>query len=142
VGGKGNEGVASFVSQIDGSIGYVEYAFALQTQMIFTQVKNKAGQFISPSLVTFKAAAQSADWTKAKDFYLLLTDMNGKNAWPIVGSTFALIPKTPNAERTRQLLAFFQWAHGKEGASMAEELGYIPLPDKVVSLIQQTLPRP
>ena len=74
VGGKGNEGVATYVKQIDGSIGYVEYAYALQNKMATVQIKNKAGQFVEPKAETFKAAAAGAEWEKVKDFYLILTD--------------------------------------------------------------------
>ena len=94
VGGKGNEGVASYVQRVKGSIGYVEYAYALQNKMTYAQVQNRDGDFVSPSSETFKAAAAGADWNKAPGFYLILTDQPGKDAWPITGATFILMYKT------------------------------------------------
>ncbi len=93
VGGKGNEGVASYVKQIPNSIGYVEYAYALQNNMNYAQMKNQAGQTVEPNAKSFTAAAAGADWAKAKNFYLILTDAPGKTSWPIAGSTFALMHK-------------------------------------------------
>lgn len=137
VGGKGNEGVASYVKQIDGSIGYVEYAYALQNKMASVQMKNKAGQFVEPKADTFKAAAAGADWEKAKDFYLILTDAPGKNSWPIAGSTFILMHKTQEKpEQAKATLKFFHWAYSK-GQGMAEELNYVVLPTKITALIEK-----
>lgn len=138
VGGKGNEGVASYVKQIDGSIGYVEYAYALQNKMASVQMKNKAGQFVEPKAETFKSAAAGAEWEKAKDFYLILTDAPGKNSWPIAGSTFILMHKTPEkTEQAKATLKFFHWAYNK-GQGMAEELNYVVLPTKVTALVEKT----
>src|SRR5512146_809500 len=78
-GGKGNEGVASYVQRIKGSIGYVEYAYALQNKMNYAQVQNRDGAFVSPSAETFKGAAAGAVWSKAPGYYLVLTDQPGKN---------------------------------------------------------------
>ena len=137
VGGKGNEGVATYVKQIDGSIGYVEYAYALQNKMATVQMKNKAGQFVEPKAETFKAAAAGAEWEKVKDFYLILTDAPGKNSWPIAGSTFILMHKTQEKpEQAKAALKFFHWAYSK-GQGMAEELNYVTLPSKVAALIEK-----
>jgi phosphate transport system substrate-binding protein len=138
VGGKGNEGVASYVKQIDGSIGYVEYAYALQNDMAFAKLKNKAGRFVDPASASFKAAAAGADWAKAPDYYLILTDAPGKASWPVAGSTFILMQKTQaQAEKATEVLKFFNWAYNK-GSAMAEELHYVPLPDKTVKQIVKT----
>jgi phosphate transport system substrate-binding protein len=139
VGGKGNEGVAAYVKQINGAIGYVEYAYALQNKMSYTEMQNAAGKSVVPSGKSFSAAAQGADWSKAADFYLILTNAAGKDSWPIAGSTFALIQKTPsNPAQTKELLKFFTWAW-KKGSAAAEELHYVPLPPKVVKLIEAKL---
>ena len=136
VGGKGNEGVASYVQRIEGSIGYVEYAYALQNKMAYTQVKNHQGIYVKPSAETFKAAASGAAWSKAKDFYLILTDAPGKDSWPIAGSTFILMyKKQDKPEQAKEALRFFQWAYHK-GDKLAQELDYVPLPDSVVKLIE------
>jgi phosphate transport system substrate-binding protein len=135
-GGKGNEGVASFVQRIKGSIGYVEYAYAKQNNMIYTQLQNREGHFLMPSDKTFQAAAAGADWKNSPGFYEILTDEPGANSWPIAGATFILMHKAQaNAERAREVLKFFDWAYAN-GDNMALELVYIPLPDSVVKQIQ------
>jgi phosphate transport system substrate-binding protein len=136
VGGKGNEGVASYVQRIEGAIGYVEYAYALQNRMAYAQVKNRDGHFVSPSTASFKAAAAGADWSKAPGMYLILTDAPGAQSWPIAGATFILMHQTQDKpERAREVLKFFSWAYAKGGA-MAERLDYVPMPESVVKLIQ------
>jgi phosphate transport system substrate-binding protein len=136
VGGKGNEGVASYVQRIQGAIGYVEYAYVLQSKMAFTQVKNREGRFVEPSARGFQAAAAGADWGAAPGMYLILTDAPGSDAWPIAGATFILMHKVQDKpENAKQVLHFFDWAYAK-GDRMAEALDYVPLPDKVVKLIE------
>jgi phosphate transport system substrate-binding protein len=136
VGGKGNEGVASYVKQINGSVGYVEYAYALQNKMNYSILQNKDGQFVSPNADSFKAAAAGADWEHAPGFYEILTNEPGKQSWPITGATFILMHKAQDkAENAKAVLKFFDWAYTK-GDKMAAELDYIPMPDKVVKLVQ------
>jgi len=77
VGGKGNEGVASYVQRIQGSIGYVEYAYVIQNKMTYALVKNREGSFVAPSAKAFQAAAAGADWKAAPGMYLILTDAPG-----------------------------------------------------------------
>jgi len=136
VGGKGNEGVASYVQRIQGSIGYVEYAYVLQNKMAYTKVKNQEGNAMSPSAQAFQAAAAGADWNKAPGMYLILTDAPGKDAWPIAGATFILMHKTQDKPaNAKEVLKFFQWAYAS-GDQMAESLDYVPMPDSVVKLIE------
>jgi phosphate transport system substrate-binding protein len=136
VGGKGNEGVAAYVQRIKGAIGYVEFAYAQQNQMTYLQLQNKSGNFVTPSTATFKAAAASADWQHAPGFYEILTDVAGKESWPITGATFILLPKQSNQpEHAKAVLQFFAWAY-QNGDAMALALNYIPLPKSVVSLIE------
>jgi len=136
VGGKGNEGVASYVKQIKGAIGYVEYAYALQNKMAHTMLQNKEGAFVAPSEESFKAAAAGANWEKAPGFYEILTDEPGKQSWPITGATFILMHKNQaNAESAKAVLTFFDWAYAN-GDKLALELDYIPMPDNVVKLVQ------
>lgn len=136
VGGKGNEGVASYVQRISGSIGYVEYAYALQNKMIHAQVKNRDGKFVVPNMESFRAAAAGAQWDKAPGMYMILTDQPGANSWPISGATFILMHKTQERpERGLDVLKFFNWAYA-EGDKMATDLDYVPLPDAVVKTIQ------
>ncbi len=138
VGGKGNEGVAAYVKRIKGGIGYVEYAYALQNHMAYTLLRNRAGRFVAPTSASFQAAAANADWTSAKDYYLILTDQPGDNAWPITGASFILVHRTPDRpERTRAVLEFFDWAF-RHGGALAEKLDYVPMPDKVVEMVEAT----
>ncbi len=135
-GGKGNEGVASYVQRIKGSIGYVEYAYALQNKMNHVQMKNHDGQFVQPDEKSFKAAAAGAQWDKAPGFYEILTDEAGKEAWPISGATFILMHKSQDKpESATAVLKFFDWAYEK-GDKLATDLDYVTLPDSVVKLIR------
>jgi phosphate transport system substrate-binding protein len=134
-GGKGNEGVASFVQRIKGSIGYVEYAYAKQNKLTYTLLKNREGSFVGPSDKTFQAAAAGADWKNAKGFYEILTDEPGKDSWPITGATFILMHRAQaDPDRAKTALQFFDWAY-KNGDKLALDLDYIPMPDAVVQLI-------
>jgi phosphate transport system substrate-binding protein len=136
VGGKGNEGVASYVQKISGSIGYVEYAYAKQNKLSHGQLQNKAGKYVEPDDVTFKAAAAGADWKSVPGMGVLLTDQAADNAWPITGASFILVhAKQEKAETGREVLKFFDWSF-KNGTKMAEELDYVPMPDAVVKEIQ------
>jgi len=138
VGGKGNEGVAAYASRINGAIGYVEYAYALQNKLAYVLLQNKAGRFVKPSAETFQAAAANADWPKAPGFYLLLTNQPGAESWPITGASFILIYKDPpKLENTRAVLDFFDWAY-HNGAQMAAQLDYVPIPANVVKLVEDT----
>jgi phosphate transport system substrate-binding protein len=139
VGGKGNEGVASYVQRVKGSIGYVEYAYALQNKMTYAQVQNHDGNFVSPSSETFKAAAAGADWNKAPGYYLVLTDQPGKSAWPISGATFILMYKTQaKPDTAKEVLRFFDWAYTPDGDKLADSLDYVPLPNSVTNQIKST----
>jgi len=136
VGGKGNEGVAAYVNQIKGSIGYVELAYALQNKMAYAAVQNSAGKFIQPSKEAFQAAAASADWKNAKDFFLVITNAPGENSWPIAATNFILVYKQPkDAARTKAALDFFKWAYA-DGGKQAEELDYVPLPKDLTTQIE------
>ncbi len=136
VGGKGNEGVASYVKQIKNSIGYVEFAYALQSKMTYTQLQNRDGQFVKPDEESFKAAAANAHWDKAPGFYEILTDEPGKQSWPITGATFILMHKIQGKpEHAAEVLKFFDWAYAN-GGKMALDMDYIPMPDSVVKLVK------
>jgi phosphate transport system substrate-binding protein len=136
VGGKGNEGVAAYVKQIPGSIGYVELAYALQNKMTYGAVQNAAGKFVQPSRESFQAAAASADWKNAKDFFLIITNAPGEGSWPIAATNFILMYKQPkDAARSKNALAFFKWAL-ENGKTQAEALDFVPLPDELVKQIE------
>ncbi len=138
VGGKGNEGVAANVQRIKGSIGYVEWAYAKKNKMSHTQLKNKDGQFVQPDDDNFKAAAANAEWTKTPGFGVVLTDQAGKTSWPVTGVSFILMHKNQaDAAKGKEVLKFFDWAF-KSGDASAVELDYVPLPESVVKLVQES----
>ncbi|HEY6324291.1 MAG TPA: phosphate ABC transporter substrate-binding protein PstS [Thermoanaerobaculia bacterium] len=138
LGGKGNEGVASYASRINGAIGYVEYAYALQNKLAYVLLQNQAGKYVKPSAETFQAAAANANWAKAPGFYLLLTNQPGAESWPITGASFILVYKIPpKPEVTKQVLDFFDWAY-HQGGPMAAQLDYVPMPANVVKLVEDT----
>ena len=136
VGGKGNEGVASYVKQLKGAIGYVELSYALQNKMAYTAMRNAAGNWVQPGAASFAAAAASADWKNARDFALVITDAPGADAWPIAATNFILMRRQPrdptSAEAARE---FFRWAWANGGAQAAA-LDYVPLPPELVRQIE------
>jgi phosphate transport system substrate-binding protein len=134
-GGKGNEGVSSYVQRLPNSIGYVEYAYAKQNKMSYVQLKNKDGNFVSPDDVNFKAAAAGADWSKT--FYQVLTEQAGKDAWPLTGATFIMMQKSQDKPvQATNSLKFFDWAYAN-GDKMAADLEYVSLPDAVKALVRK-----
>ncbi|MGE0355818.1 MAG: phosphate ABC transporter substrate-binding protein PstS [Burkholderiales bacterium] len=136
VGGKGNEGVASYVQKINGAIGYVEYAYAKQNKLAAGQVKNRAGKFVAPTDASFKAAAAGADWNGTPGMGVILTDQPGDGSWPVTGASFILMHmKQEKADAAKEVLKFFEWSFAN-GAKMADELDYVPMPDPVVKVIQ------
>jgi len=138
IGGKGNEGVATQAKQTMGSIGYVEYAYAVQTHASYVLMRNHNGAWVEPSAPAFAAAAAGANWKAAPGFYLLLIDQPGAKTWPISGATFILMhKKQTNPQTAHDVLAFFDWAY-KNGDAMAAELNYVPLPAAVKATMRQS----
>jgi phosphate transport system substrate-binding protein len=136
VGGKGNEGVASYVSRLNGSIGYVEYAYAKQNRLAVAQMQNRDRQWVLPDDLTFKAAAAGADWARTPGMGVILTDQPGKATWPMSGASFILMHvRQDRPAQGRAVIQFFDWAF-KNGAAMAEELDYVPVPAAVIPHIQ------
>jgi len=134
-GGKGNEGVSSYVQRLPNSIGYVEYAYAKQNKMSYVQLKNKDGNFVSPDDANFKAAAAGADWSKS--FYQVLTEQAGKESWPLTGATFIMMQKSQDKPvQASNSLKFFDWAYAN-GDKAAAELEYVALPDAVKALVRK-----
>ena len=137
IGGKGNEGVAAYVKQIKGGVGYVELSYALQSKMSYVAMQNKAGKWVQPGAESFQAAAASADWASAKDFYLIMTDAPGDASWPIAATNFILMYKQPkDAARSKAVTDFFSWVY-VNGRTQAEELHYVPLPEPLVKQVQE-----
>lgn len=136
VGGKGNEGVASYVQRIKYSIGYVESAYAKQNSLTYTTMQNKEGEFIKPTIESFQSAAKYANWDKSTGFYEIITNEPGKDTWPIAGATFVLMHKSQDKPANGlEVLKFFDFGYNK-GALMAKALEYVPMPKNVTDLIE------
>jgi phosphate transport system substrate-binding protein len=140
VGGKGNDGVAAEVTQERGAIGYVEYAYAMQSKLIWTDMVNAAGKRVQPTMAAFQAAAANADFSKVQDFYEILTNQAGAQSWPITAATYMLLRTDYPAERNRSVLKFLDWAL-KNGQGDARQLDYVPMPDGVVKQIEASWSR-
>jgi phosphate transport system substrate-binding protein len=137
IGAKGNEGVANNVANTKGSIGYVEYAYAKQNKLTHTNMVNKAGKTVAPSMASFQAAAANADWKSQPGYGVILANQPGDQSWPMTAATWILIYKKPqDAATTGEALKFFAWSYAK-GDKMAEDLDYVPMPANVVSDIQK-----
>ena len=136
IGGKGNEGVSAYVKQIPNSIGYVEYAYAVQNKLGYARMKNAAGKVVSPGSASFQAAAANADWSHARNFNLLMTNAPGADAWPITATSWVIMVKQPkNAANSKVALDFFRYAYS-DGKSAAAALDYVPLPTSLVNRIE------
>ncbi|PKO69678.1 MAG: phosphate ABC transporter substrate-binding protein PstS [Betaproteobacteria bacterium HGW-Betaproteobacteria-16] len=136
VGGKGNEGVAANVTRTKGSLGYVEYAYAKKNNISVLALQNKDGKFVMPGDDTFSAAAAGADWSKAPGMGISLVNQPGADAYPVVTASFILMYKDPaDKAQSAEVLKFFDWAF-KNGKTMASELDYVPLPDKLTAEIK------
>jgi phosphate transport system substrate-binding protein len=137
-GGKGNDGVAAFVRQTKGAIGYVEYVYIQQNKMSAADLQTRTDAFIAPTEGAFAAAASHGDWTHAPGYYLLLIDQPGADSWPITGATFILLYKQQaNAAVGEGVLKFFDWAY-KNGDAAAKSLSYVPLPEAVKAQIRKS----
>jgi phosphate transport system substrate-binding protein len=135
VGGKGNAGVAADVQQTAGSIGYVEYAYAMQSKLVYTDMINAAGKRVSPSMEAFQSAASNADFSKVQDFYEILTNQPGAASWPITAATYMLMRADYPADKNKSVLKFLDWAL-KNGQDDAKKLDYVPMPESVVKQIE------
>jgi phosphate transport system substrate-binding protein len=136
VGGKGNAGVAAYVQQVSSSIGYVEYAYALENKMTTVRMKNRDGKVVDPNLSTFEAAAANADFTHVPDFYLILTDQPGAGSWPITAGTWILMRKDAPKSANEQVIRFMTWCLAK-GQPQARALQYVPLPENTIQKIKE-----
>jgi phosphate transport system substrate-binding protein len=136
IGGKGNQGLAGYVQRLQGSIGYVEYAYILENHMNYARMVNSAGNVVSPSLEGFQAAAANVDFTKVQDFYVILTDQPGAKSWPISGCTWEILRKSAPKTVNGPVTTFFLWGF-EHGQDMAKSIAFGPLPDSAVLAIQK-----
>jgi phosphate transport system substrate-binding protein len=136
LGGKGNEGVAGLVKQSDGSIGYVELAYAVKNNLPYAVLQNKAGKFVDASFESVSAAAAGALDNMPEDLRVSITNADGKDSYPISGFTWLLIYKNmKDKSKAQEIVKFLKWAMN-EGQSYAKDLYYAPLPKEVVKLCQ------
>ena len=137
LGGKGNEGVAGMIRQMQGSIGYVELIYAVNNKIAYGSVKNAGGQFVKASLDSVTAAAASVKSMPA-DFRVSITNAPGKDAYPIASFTWLLIP-TPSKDPAKgKIIAdFLNWMVD-DGQKMTADLAYAPLPESVVAKVKET----
>ena len=138
LGGKGNEGVAGLVKQSDGSIGYVELAYAVKNNLSFALIKNKKGNFVEPNFESVSAAAGSIG-NMPKDLRVFITNADGKASYPISGFTWLLIYKDmKDKTKADAIVKFLRWAI-HDGQSYAKDLYYSPLPKEVVKLCEKKI---
>jgi len=139
IGAKGNEGVANNVMQANGSIGYVEFAYAKQNGLAYTKMVNASGKTVTPSLASFQAGAANADWNSEPGFAVILSNPAGATAWPMTASTWILMYReAKDAEASAAAVKFFKWAFAS-GDKMAMDLDYVPMPDSVVNNVSKVL---
>jgi len=137
LGGKGNAGVANDVTRTRYSIGYVEYAYAKETGLTYTQMKNRDGKFLMPTMKTFQAAAANADWKHAPGYYLLLNNQPGAQSWPMTAATFILMQKNqPDEAKAKAIVKFFTWTY--DHGNMAAKLDYVPMPQNLINMVKKT----
>lgn len=134
-GEKGNAGVAAKVKATPGSIGYVEYAYAMEQQLDYVVLKNRDGFFVRPNAGSTKSAAAEAKWDASNGFYQILTNAPGETSWPIAATTYILVRRTlTDVEQARQLYKFFGWGY-RTGELPAIYLDYVMLPKQVIDQI-------
>ncbi|HIX19312.1 MAG TPA: phosphate ABC transporter substrate-binding protein PstS [Candidatus Akkermansia intestinigallinarum] len=138
IGGQKNPGVCNNVARIRGAIGYTEYTYAVEAKLTCASLENAEGEYVKPSLESFSAAAAGADWSNAPGFYMELTNVPGKNSWPITGVTYVIIRNDTPAERRQAILNYLRWCY-TAGAPEAVKLNYVPLPMSVVKLIEERM---
>jgi phosphate transport system substrate-binding protein len=135
LGGKGNEGVAGMIRQMQGSIGYIELIYAISNKISYGIVKNAAGAFVKASLESVTAAAASVKSMPA-DFRVSITNAPGKDAYPISSFTWLLIPaQSKDASKGKILADFLTWMVD-DGQKMTAELAYAPLPESVATKVK------
>ena len=139
LGGKGNDGVAGLVKQTEGSIGYVELAYAVKNNILYANMKNKAGNFEEPTFRSVTAAAEGSAKSIPADLRVSITDAPGKESYPISGFTWLLIYQNMKDEaKAGAMVKFLKWAMEK-GQNNATELYYAPLPKPVIKMSEKLI---
>ncbi len=135
VAAKGNAGVAAVIQKKQGTIGYVEYTYAVKGGLKVVSLQNRDGYYVEPSLKGFQSALKYAQWGPENGFYASLTYQPGKETWPIVGATWALLPKE-KVNRNKMVMEFFNWGY-TFGDPIAKKLFYAPLPESVKEKVRK-----
>ena len=139
LGGKGNDGVAGLVKQTEGSIGYVELAYAVKNKIAYANMKNKSGSIVEATFESVSAAAEGASKNMPSDLRVSITNADGKKSYPISGFTWLLVYQNMKDEaKANSLVKFLKWAMGK-GQSFATDLYYAPLPKAVVKMCEKNI---
>ena len=136
LGGQKNSGVCGVVARTRGGIGYTEFTYAVNARLSCVSLKNKAGKFVEATTDSFVASSAAADWKNAPGFYMDLTDGDGDASWPITAVTYLLIRKDVAEGKRDELRHYFNWCFDS-GDATARRLNYVPIPDAVVSLVNE-----
>jgi phosphate transport system substrate-binding protein len=138
---KGSSAVSKAVRHTRGAIGYIDYSYVLQDQLVYVKIENRAGRFIAPSAFGFESALSNSSWKTKASFEEMLTDQAGANSWPITMGTFVIVPQMANdPEATIATLKFFTWAFLK-GDEIVNGADFVKLPDRVQARIYSELTR-
>jgi len=137
LGGRGNEGVTAQVKQLEGSIGYVEVAYAVANLLPAAEVRNRTGAFVAPHVASISAAAASVSFPAGTDFRVSITDAPGATAYPISSFTWLLVKRQdPDSRKRTALKGLLEWLTSPEAQGMASSMGYAPLPASVAELVR------
>ena len=137
---NGSEGMAGFLDNIDGSIGYVEYSYVIDNKLNYVVLDNQEGNFVSPSLTSFTNAGQCINWKKNKGFYTIMGKYSCHGSWPLASAAFVLLNnKIEPPARVKRILNFFNWVF-THGPSIAISLHYSPIPHNIVKEIKALWP--
>ncbi|WP_119328092.1 phosphate ABC transporter substrate-binding protein PstS [Cysteiniphilum halobium] len=136
IGAKGNQGVAAQVQQVSDSIGYVEYAYAKTANIPTVKLINQNGRTVTADLNSFASAAKYASWQAKNNYNLLLINQPGDNSWPIVATTFVLLPEKAKQGINQDIKQFFSFAYSEKGDQIAKKLDYVGIPQNVVADIK------
>lgn len=137
LGGQKNPGVCNTVRKVRGSIGYTEYTYAAEAGLNCVQLRHPHGDFVQPSPASFRAAIAGAEWERAPGLVLPLVNRPGRESWPITGVTYILLRRDIDPARMGALRDFFRWCF-VSGAASASKLKYVPMPEHVVKLIEES----
>lgn len=136
LGAQRNDGVMGQIKQTENTIGYVELTYAEAQKLPTAMIKNKAGNFVAPSIESVTAAAADSLASTPEDLRVAITNTDGANAYPISSYTYILVYKNQTDAMKGKALVDFLWWAIHDGKQMAKELSYAPLPDEIVKKVE------